>query len=282
VKHEIKYINLLYMKTPKYFKWRKRGIEIDDFLNDDKYAKQREMLKNARVFYVIRPNSEKVFKIGISGMHDGNGIGRLREYQLYYGNNDGKCSGAKIHFLGRTNYDPDVAQKNSEIYKRELFVKRYLKKINVLDRGRERTSASIDAIEGIMDQYDNGPDLKTDKRRSMRTTLGKINTYRPEPTAKDVPKDYVGRFIMKDFNGKVHLGMIESVGPASGDDDGSDAKNDNQIFANVLYDDGDREQLDFKQINQRVLSELEVKFRMPQLIGLLDENRKWWQKKPKF
>jgi len=271
------------MKTPKYFKWRKRGIEIDDFLNDEKYAKQREMLKNARVFYVIRPNSEKVFKIGISGMHDGNGIGRLREYQLYYGNSDGKCSGAKIHFLGRTKYDPDVAQKNSEIYKRELFVKRYLKQQNVLERGRERTSASIDAIEGIMNLYDDGPDLKTDKRRSTRTTRGIINTYRPEPTAKDVPKNFVGRFILKDFNGKVHLGLIDSVGPAIGDDDGTDdKKDDNQIFANVLYDDGDREQLDFKEVNKTMLSELEVKFREPQLIELFEKNRKWWLKKPKF
>ena len=266
------------MKELKYFKWRKRGVDLDDFFYNPRYADQRDLLKKARVFYVIRPNSERVFKIGVAGMNDGNGIGRLREYQLYYGNSDGKCSGAKIHFLGRTGYDPDVSEKNTEMHKREIFVKRYLKEQGVLARGSERTSASINAIEGIMDQYDNGPDVKTDKRRSVRTTRGKIDAFRPEPTARDVPKEYVGRFLIKDFDGKVHLGMIDSVSRAIGDDDGlkEKDKNDEQIFANVVYDDGDREQMDYKEVVKRVLSDLEVKFRMPQLMELLDKNRKWW------
>ena len=140
------------MKILKRFNWRKRGVEINDFLNNDEFAKQREELKNSRLFYVVRANSEKVFKIGISGMYDGKAIGRLREYQLYYGDADdkNKCSGAKIHFLGKTEYNPDVLQKNSEIYKRELFVKRHLKNNDALDRGRERTSADIESLKRIM------------------------------------------------------------------------------------------------------------------------------------
>ena len=264
------------MKILKRFNWRKRGVEINDFLNNDEFAKQREELKNSRLFYVVRANSEKVFKIGISGMYDGKAIGRLREYQLYYGDADdkNKCSGAKIHFLGKTEYNPDVLQKNSEIYKRELFIKRYLKNNDALDRGRERTSADIESLKRIMGLYDDGPDTKTDKRRSTRSSRGIVKLYKPEPTAKDVPESYVRRFITKDFDGRVHLGQIESVGPGLGGEDGTDnAKNDKQIYANVRYDDGDVEQLDFKQVERHVLSDLELQFRKPQLMSLLNDNR---------
>ena len=268
----------MYMKILKRFNWRKRGVEINDFLNNDEFAKQREELTKSRLFYVVRANSEKVFKIGISGMYDGKALGRLREYQLYYGDADAdginKCSGVKIHFLGKTEYNPDVLQKNSEIYKRELFVKRFLKNNDALARGLERTSTGIDNLQRIMGLYDDGPDTKTVKRRSMRTSRGKIKLYKPEPTAKDVPESYVRRFITKDFDGRVHLGQIESVGPGLGGDDGTDnAKNDKQIYANVRYDDGDVEQLDFKQVERHVLSDLELQFRKPQLMSLLNDNR---------
>jgi hypothetical protein len=108
------------------------GIDLDYFTK--RYKKD---IEKSRVFYVISPNAENVFKIGIAGDTDGKAIGRMQQYKLYYGlkSRTNPCSGVKVHFICKTTYNKMVEPKNSYIFKLELCMKQKLK-LNT-KRGRE-------------------------------------------------------------------------------------------------------------------------------------------------
>jgi len=152
-----------------------QGMELNTFLNDPKYTDQ---LINSRVFYIVKPRSEDILKFGISGNNDGKGVGRLQQYRLTYGTHDpsNDCLGVKVYFVGRTNYNWLVEANNSEIAKRELYVKRYIKRNNLIARGRERTTANLSHLKDIMFSF-RGEDLPTEQRVSIRETKGRTKRF---------------------------------------------------------------------------------------------------------
>ena len=162
--------------TPVY-DWNKKGIELSSFLQNKKYTYQ---LENARVFYVVKPNSENVIKIGVSGENSGVGIKRFLEYQLLYGdgrNTDNICLGMKVFYVGKTKYNPFVESKNSLIHKLELHMIRTFKKLNITARGRERTTATLKKVKEIFNEYIGTADIETDIRKSRRATAGTNKKY---------------------------------------------------------------------------------------------------------
>ena len=161
------------------YDWNLRGMSLTRFLKKEKYLKQME---NSRVFYVVKPNSEDVIKIGVSGENDGRGWARFMEYRLYYGDSTkgNPCLGMKVHYVGKTKYNPLVENKNSLIHKLELHVIREFKKRDIIARGRERTYAKLDEVKDIVFEYlqdDKPVDVETDVRKSTRSTAGKNPKY---------------------------------------------------------------------------------------------------------
>ena len=141
-----------------------KGIDLDYFTK--RYKKD---IENSRVFYVISPNAEDVFKIGIAGDTDGKAIGRMEQYKLYYGlqSRTNSCSGVRVHFICKTKYNNMVEPKNSYIFKLELCMKQKLKANT--KRGREWINASLDKIEKTFDICSgNIKEIETIPRRSNR------------------------------------------------------------------------------------------------------------------
>ncbi len=140
------------------------GIDLDYFTK--RYKKD---IEKSRVFYVISPNAENVFKIGIAGDTDGKAIGRMEQYKLYYGlkSRTNPCSGVKVHFICKTTYNNMVEPKNSYIFKLELCMKQKLKQNT--KRGREWINASLDKIKRTFDICSgNIKEVETIPRRSKR------------------------------------------------------------------------------------------------------------------
>ena len=140
------------------------GIDLDYFTK--RYKKD---IENSRVFYVISPNSENVFKIGIAGDTDGKAIGRMEQYKLYYGlkSRTNSCSGVRVHFICKTKYNKMVEPKNSYIFKLELCMKRKLK--SNTKRGKEWINASLEKIKNTFDICSgNVKEVETIPRRSKR------------------------------------------------------------------------------------------------------------------
>tara|TARA_R100000655_G_scaffold105699_1_gene154184 strand:- start:126 stop:647 length:522 start_codon:yes stop_codon:yes gene_type:complete len=159
------------------YDWNKKGIELSTFLKNKKYTDQ---LKNARVFYVVKPNSENVIKIGVSGENTGDGIKRFLEYQLLYGDGartNNICLGMKVFYVGKTMYNPFVESKNSLIHKLELHMIRSFKKLKIVARGRERTIATLKKVKEIFDEYIGSGDIETNIRKSRRATAGVNKMY---------------------------------------------------------------------------------------------------------
>jgi len=161
------------------YPWNKKGISLTTFLQTPKYI---NLMKNSRVFYVVKPNSEDVIKIGVSGESDGRGWARFAEYRLYYGDTvkDNPCLGMKVYFVGKTRYNPLVESKNSLIHKLELHVIRQFKKRNIIARGRERTNAKLEDVKDIVLEYIKEfkeGDVETEIRKSRRSNAGKNRTY---------------------------------------------------------------------------------------------------------
>ena len=118
------------------------GIDLDYFT-----TRYKDDIKNSRVFYVISPNAENVFKIGIAGDTDGKAIGRMEQYKLYYGlkSRTNSCTGVRVHFVCKTKHNKMVEPKNSYIFKLELCMKQKLK--GNTKRGREWINATLDKIK---------------------------------------------------------------------------------------------------------------------------------------
>ena len=140
------------------------GIDLAYFT-----TRYKDDIKNSRVFYVISPNAENVFKIGIAGDTDGKAIGRMEQYKLYYGlkSRTNPCTGVKVHFVCKTKYNKMVEPKNSYIFKLELCMKQKLK--GNTKRGREWINATLDKIKKIFDICSGKiKEIETIPRRSNR------------------------------------------------------------------------------------------------------------------
>ena len=80
----------------------------------------------------------------------------------------------------------------------------------------------------------------------------------PKPKVKNVPQNLKGRFVRKQFSdGNYYLGLIKSVGRAKGRLESEDDDEDKTIYANVVYEDGDREDVDFNELSDIILSKAE-------------------------
>ena len=79
-----------------------------------------------------------------------------------------------------------------------------------------------------------------------------------KPKVKNVPQNLKGRFVRKRFSdGKYYLGLIKSVGRAKGRLESESGEEDKTIYANVVYEDGDREDVDFNELSDIILSKAE-------------------------
>jgi len=152
---------------PFVFKIGNQGSNLQEFIK-----KNKTQLQGTRLFYIIKPKSENVYKIGIGR------LSRLESYQLIYGtaqpNND--CIGVRIFYLVTTDYNSDVEWKNSFIGKLEKYVKDILKDQGLVDRGRERTTASLSQLKKIVGSF-RGEDYVTEKRVSIRESKGKTTRF---------------------------------------------------------------------------------------------------------
>ena len=80
----------------------------------------------------------------------------------------------------------------------------------------------------------------------------------PKPKVKNVPQNLKGRFVRKQFtDGNYYLGLIKSVGRAKGRLESEGDDEDKTIYANVVYEDGDREDVDFNELSDIILSKAE-------------------------
>ena len=149
-----------------------RGVELDKWLENEENVKK---INNMRCLYVIKANAESstdgpttikleteddvrgkpkvtvmdVFKFGVAGERGGTGaFGRLGQYILAYGKSGplNPCMGVRLFYLAGNVYNPNVALENSEVFKRELFMKQELKERGLISRGRERTKAALKEI----------------------------------------------------------------------------------------------------------------------------------------
>lgn len=147
-----------------------KGMDLDDFVK--KY--KNDLGSNHRVFYVISPNGENIFKIGIAGDSDGKAIGRFEEYQRFYGStsNTNKCTGVVVHFVCATKYNSNVEKKKSFIFQLELKMKRELKKLGNVERGDEWMNASLETIEDVFKKKSGSiREVETIPRRSNRIKM---------------------------------------------------------------------------------------------------------------
>ena len=58
-------------------------------------------------------------------------------------------------------------------------------------------------------------------------------------------------------DGEYYLGLIKSVGRAKGRLQSDGDEEDKTIYANVVYEDGDREDVDFDELSDIILSKAE-------------------------
>jgi len=229
------------------------GIELYDYLNR---PGTREQLKNKRLFYIIKANSESVgnkkdpavFKFGIAGTDSGNGIGRLQSYVRTYGrqSNLNPCSGVKLFFLGSTQYKqggvwemtPGTRTKIYQIEKRIKDILRAEKKRGskyalVEGRGAERTSVGLRRLKNLV--MGRGAEQINDSPVTMR------RTGRQRTKLQSVPNDYVGRFVKKKFDGEFFKGRVEAITT------GPDPR---IMYAKVVYTDGDVDLMDLQELRR--------------------------------
>ena len=95
------------------------------------------------------------------------------------------------------------------------------------------------------------PVLSVSRRRSRAT---------PKPKVKNVPQNVKGRFVRKQFDdGNYYLGLIRSVGRAKGRLQSAGDQEDKTIYANVVYEDGDQEDVDFDELSRILLTKAEAR-----------------------
>ena len=261
------------------YNWMQKEDHKVELENGETVSKNsRNLLKNHRIFYVIQSNADaaaenvkkRTIKFGIAGMKSkGSAYSRLMQYVRYYGeySKDSKCAGVKLLFLGATKFEPpkDEADDNgyytpglkSEIYLRELYVKRTVK--NKLDetgeqttelpkkqellaehRGFERVNMPFEDLLKIIRE----PRPKVEERIPVKRSP-RVQAVRQQKT---VPKSEVGTYVEKEFDDegagkkKKFCGKVIDIVKRN-------EKGRVYNLAKVRYEDGDIEDMDKKELD---------------------------------
>jgi hypothetical protein len=133
-----------------------KGMELDKFI--DKFS---DKLKHTRVLYVIQPNMEKgeVAKFGIAGNKTGYALNRLNEYVINYGKRDpdNDCRGCMIYYCGITEYNRQVDETRTQVFRIELKLKRLVKAetATLAGRGNERINTTKVSIKELINTIEN-------------------------------------------------------------------------------------------------------------------------------
>ena len=127
------------------------GVDLGKWLRN---KKNLDKIQGMRLLYVMRAiQDDDVFKLGIAGVKDGQPYGRLHQYVITYGDiKEGACRGVLMYYLGGTKYQPDVTDVNSQVFRRELFMKQRLKEMGVVTRGTERVKTSLKELYKLISQ----------------------------------------------------------------------------------------------------------------------------------
>ena len=130
---------------------------LEDFLSTYK-----DQIKGKRGFYILsfqmdKGKKDRLFKIGVAHRSI---YARLRSYIVSYGENDDKCNGVYIHYLGITSYNRNIKTSNSAIAKLEKKMINALQEYKV-PRGKERFRLSVSKIKSILNE--NVGKVKDDK-----------------------------------------------------------------------------------------------------------------------
>ena len=133
--------------------------------------KNEKLLNNKRIFYVLRANSDRdrVTKIGISV--DGDAKNRMKRYIIQHGkyNALNPCAGVSLFYIGYTEYNKNVSQRNSAIFRIEKEIKKEWRTgKKLIDRGSERTELDMKFIKTRIEQHNRIEDIVTEPRRSER------------------------------------------------------------------------------------------------------------------
>ncbi len=177
--------------------YNKNGICLAEWL-----GKHHRELTGYNVFYIVQPvadiqRSVSVFKFGIAISPRNGSANRLRHYVHQHGRMvRGSCLGVKLLYLAKTkNNEENVEYKNTDVFRNELYMKQYVKKMKKLlpMRGGERTRMELDKFIWVLKKlpYE---DIETDLKRSERQEKAKIKAKKP-------PKYKVGQIWMLNWEG---------------------------------------------------------------------------------
>ena len=143
------------------------GIELDTWLRQN-----GEMLKNKRIFYVVRAKLDKerdVYKIGISERGSNSAFGRLADYVHFYGvsEKENNCKGVKLYLLLGNVFNADVAASKAAV--RRLETKVIADFADKRERGRERIHVTIQELfKYLEDNNYLNEDIETATRQTPR------------------------------------------------------------------------------------------------------------------
>ena len=142
----------------------------------------KKFLYNKRLFYIVKPNVEGVCKFGIAGNEGGkaSGWGRLHQYVHSYGEQSdlSACAGVKLLYLAGNEYNPNVENIKSAVYRKELAAKRFFRDDALKGRGFERIlQERLDELFKILEDPSNKSfeDIETERRRTERLTQANVN-----------------------------------------------------------------------------------------------------------
>ena len=111
--------------------------------------------------------------------------------------------------------------------------------------------------------FEKGRDYSRQNYAGIDNTVTEI-TLASQKKDQSVNKNYVGRFVEKPFGKKKYLGVIESVSLATGgDDETGRGVNDNKLYGNVRYQDGDTEQMSRAEVEKFVIPKRMERFVLP-------------------
>jgi len=120
------------------------GVELKNFIE-----KNKDELKNKRIFYILQANldKKKFVKIGISERGQTSAYGRLNDYYHFYSktNKTNPCLGVKLHLVLANTFNSDVEYSNSRVRRLETKLKQRFKTDfqERERRGEERVAISI-------------------------------------------------------------------------------------------------------------------------------------------
>ena len=90
---------------------------------------------------------------------------------------------------------------------------------------------------------------------------------------KNVPQNLKGRLVRKPFDdGNYYLGYIKSVGRAKGRLQSEGDEEDKTIYAHVVYEDKDQEDVDFDELSKIILIPISLLTLFPMTLEELQSN----------